>query len=149
MPSQNWLRRVKASLTSLGTVSVPLSLRTSIAQRGALMTRPTDKSQLPTDVPCPVSGPLQIHMKSGVSQYWFSAQVVNANRRTTKLEVSINQGQSWKGTTRQTYNFFEISSGVGASTAWIRVTSESGSQVVVKNVPMQSDAIVKAGQNYG
>ena len=87
-------------------------------------------------------------MKSGVSQYWFSAQVVNAHRRTTKLEVSTNQGRSWKSAQRTTYNFFEISSGVGASSAWIRVTSQSGSRVVVKGVPMQGNALVKAGSNY-
>ncbi len=61
-------------------------------------------------------------MKSGVSQYWFSAQVVNASRRTAKMEVSTDQGKTWKAAQRTTYNFFEISSGVGASSAWIRVT---------------------------
>ncbi|KAK1085327.1 hypothetical protein LTR33_002171 [Friedmanniomyces endolithicus] len=117
-------------------------------------------------VPCPVTGPLQIHMarasttlpprtlsntyvqKSGVSEYWFSAQVVNAHRRTSKMEVSTNQGASWTTATRMTYNFFEISSGVGANSAWIRVTSQTGTTVVVKNVPMTSDAIVTAGGNY-
>ncbi|TKA30539.1 hypothetical protein B0A54_15833 [Friedmanniomyces endolithicus] len=70
-------------------------------------------------VPCPVTGPLQIHM-----------------------------GASWTTATRMTYNFFEISSGVGANSAWIRVTSQTGTTVVVKNVPMTSDAIVTAGGNY-
>jgi len=87
-------------------------------------------------------------MKSGVSAYWFSAQVVNANERTTKMEVSTDSGNTWKVATRQTYNFFEISSGVGASTAWVRVTSESNTQVVVKNVPMTSNAVVTATANY-
>jgi expansin len=74
-------------------------------------------------VKCPrVSGPLSIHMKSGVSQYWFSAQVVNGGRRTAKMEVSTNQGRSWQTAKRTEYNFFEITSGVGASSAWIRVT---------------------------
>ncbi|KAK4949515.1 hypothetical protein LTR10_012133 [Elasticomyces elasticus] len=99
-------------------------------------------------VPCPVSGGLQIHMKTGVSQYWFSAQVVNGHRRTAKMEVSTNQGASWKTATRTTYNFFEISSGVGASSAWIRVTSHMGTSVVVKDVPMTSDVIKTAGSNY-
>ncbi|KAK0853067.1 hypothetical protein LTR91_023410 [Friedmanniomyces endolithicus] len=99
-------------------------------------------------VPCPVTGPLQIHMKSGVSEYWFSAQVVNAHRRTSKMEVSTNQGASWTTATRMTYNFFEISSGIGANSAWIRLTSQTGTMVVVKNVPMTSDAIVTAGGNY-
>lgn len=28
---------------------------------------------------CGISSPLQVHLKEGVSPYWFSAQVVNAN----------------------------------------------------------------------
>lgn len=100
-------------------------------------------------VPCPhVSGPLSIHMKSGVSPYWFSAQVVNGKRRTRKLEVSTNQGKTWRSAQRTEYDFFEIESGVGASTAWIRATSVTGSKVVVKGVPMRGDAVKKAGKNY-
>ncbi|KAF4556812.1 Hypothetical protein D9617_1g086940 [Elsinoe fawcettii] len=100
-------------------------------------------------VACPITSPLQIHLKSGVSQYWFSAQVVNGKRRTTKLEVSTDAGKTYKAVSnRQTYNFFELSSGVGKTSAWIRVTSETGSQVVVKDVPMTSDKIVTAGGNY-
>ncbi|KAK5136383.1 hypothetical protein LTR08_003509 [Meristemomyces frigidus] len=100
-------------------------------------------------VPCPkVSGALQIHMKTGVSQYWFSAQVVNGDRRTAKLEASIDQGATWTVASRTTYNFFEISAGVGASTAWIRATSHVGTTVVVKDVAMQGDALVTGGSNY-
>jgi len=100
-------------------------------------------------VPCPhISGPLEIHMKSGVSEYWFSAQVVNARRRTSKMEVSTDQGKTWMGTDRQTYNFFEISSGVGANMAWVRVTSHVNSVVVVEDVPMTSNAVKKASKNY-
>jgi expansin len=87
-------------------------------------------------------------MKSGVSQYYFAAQVVNAHRRTFKMEVSTDQGKTWRSTTRQTYNFFEISGGVGASSAWIKVTSAVGTTVTVKNVPMTPDALVNASGNY-
>lgn len=31
-------------------------------------------------VTCPISSPLQVHLKEGVSAYWFSAQIVNANK---------------------------------------------------------------------
>lgn len=100
-------------------------------------------------VPCPhISGPLEIHMKTGVSEYWFSAQVVNAHRRTAKLEVSTDEGKTWKAASRTTYNFFEISSGVGASTAWVRATSHVGTTVVVKNVAQTGGAVAKAGSNY-
>ena len=82
------------------------------------------------------------------------------------MEVSTNQGKTWQGTQRQTYNFFEISGGVGASSAWIRVTrwvyhscktlfelilmghSMSGSTVVIQNVPMTGNAVKQAPKNY-
>ena len=100
-------------------------------------------------VPCSViTSPLQIHMKSGVSQYWFSAQVVNGKRRTSKIDVSIDQGKTWKSTQRQTYNFYEISSGAGAATAWIRATSHTGSTVTIKDVSMTGDAVATATANY-
>lgn len=99
-------------------------------------------------VQCPkISGPLTIHTKSGVSPYWFSAQVVNANRRTSKMEVSTD-GKTWKEAARTDYNFFEIPSGVRANSASIRVTSYTEDVVVVKNVPMQADKEVKATVNY-
>ncbi|KAI4857365.1 barwin-like endoglucanase [Aureobasidium sp. EXF-8846] len=99
-------------------------------------------------VPCPITSPLSIHMKSGVSQYWFSAQVVNAKLRTTKLEVSIDSGKTWKTATRTTYNFFEIPSGSGSSVAWIRVTSVNGGTVTVKSVSQTGDVRVTATANY-
>jgi expansin (peptidoglycan-binding protein) len=99
-------------------------------------------------VACPITSPLSIHMKSGVSQYWFSAQVVNAKLRTTKLEVSIDSGKTWKAATRTTYNFFEYPAGAAAQTAWIRVTSEKGDTVVVKNVSQTGDVRVTATANY-
>ena len=99
-------------------------------------------------VQCPkVSGPLTIHTKSGVSPYWFSAQVVNANRRTAKLEVSTD-GKTWKEAKRTDYNFFEIPSGVGAAKASVRVTSGDGKVVVVKDVAMTPDLSVQGPGNY-
>lgn len=102
---------------------------------------------------CPTSAisasdPLEIHMKSGVSEYWFSAQVVGARRRTSKLEVSTDQGSTWQAADRTDYNFYEINSGVGASSAWVRTTSNVGTTVVVKDVPMTGDSVTKAGENY-
>jgi expansin len=95
-----------------------------------------------------VTGPLEIHLKSGVSEYWFSAQVVNGNDRTASMEVSTDGGSTWTSTDREDYNFFQISSGVGASSATVRVTSFGGVVVTVDNVSMTSDAVVKASSNY-
>ncbi|TGJ87990.1 hypothetical protein E0Z10_g736 [Xylaria hypoxylon] len=98
-------------------------------------------------VDCPISSSLVLHNKSGTSAYWFSMQVVNANEPVSKLEVSTDGGSTWKSTTRQEYNFFENSSGFGTATVTVRVTGESGSTVVVKNVSVASDSQVTAVSN--
>ncbi|KAF2765800.1 barwin-like endoglucanase [Teratosphaeria nubilosa] len=100
-------------------------------------------------VDCPnITGPLKIHTKTGVSKDWFSAQVVNANRRTAKMEVSADGGSTWMATTRRDYNFFEIPSGTQSDSAWIRVSSNMGEAVTVKNVPMLPDFWANADCNH-
>lgn len=109
------------------------------------------KGIIPVDwtiVDCPITSPIQLHNKSGVSAYWFSMQVVNANEAVASLEVSIDNGKTWKTTTRQTYNFFEISSGTGTSSVTVKVTSTSGKTIVVDNVPISSDKSVTGTSNF-
>jgi hypothetical protein len=100
-------------------------------------------------ITCPISTPLQLHNKEGVSAYWFSMQVVNANKRVTTLEVSTDGGSTWKSTTRQSYNFFENSSGFGTSMVDVKVTSIDGDVVVVKGVEVTPDLVVAASANFG
>ncbi|KAM3083290.1 hypothetical protein ACMFMG_003945 [Clarireedia jacksonii] len=101
-------------------------------------------------VPCPITTPLQIAMHGGSSQYWFAATVENAILRTASMEVSSDSGATWKPTTRNINNFFEFpsSGGTGTKTAWVRVTSETGSQVIVKDVDMTSKKVTTATTNY-
>lgn len=99
-------------------------------------------------VDCGITSPLEINLKSGVSEYWFSAQVVNGNERTASMEVSTDSGSTWLTTERQDYNFFEISSGTGTSTAWIKVTSDSGATVTVEDVDVTAAAVTTASANY-
>ncbi|KAK8078535.1 hypothetical protein PG996_004705 [Apiospora saccharicola] len=101
-----------------------------------------------TEVECGITSPLVLHNKSGTSSHWFSMQVVNANEAVTKLEVSTDGGKTWQGTKRQPYNFFENSSGFGATTQSIRVTSASGKTVTVDNVGVESDSQIKASSNF-
>jgi expansin (peptidoglycan-binding protein) len=98
---------------------------------------------------CPITTPLQLHNKEGVSAYWFSMQVVNANKAVTSLEVSTDGGNTWQGTTRQVYNFFENSSGFRTTTVDVRVTSTDGDVVVVENVDVSSGESVTATSNFG
>jgi hypothetical protein len=100
-------------------------------------------------ITCPISTPLQVHNKEGVSAYWFSMQVVNANKRVTSLEVSTDGGNTWKSTTRQSYNFFENSSGFGTSMVDVKVTSIDGDVVVVKGVEVTPDLVGTASANFG
>ncbi|ESZ90513.1 plant expansin-like protein [Sclerotinia borealis F-4128] len=97
-------------------------------------------------IKCPITTPLQLHNKEGVSAYWFSMQVVNAVEGISKLEVSTNGGTTWQGTTRTDYNFFEKAQGFG-SLVDVRVTGVSGSTVVVKGVAVTPGSVVTAGKN--
>ncbi|KAH8601519.1 RlpA-like double-psi beta-barrel-protein domain-containing protein-containing protein, partial [Bisporella sp. PMI_857] len=89
-------------------------------------------------VDCGITSPLQLHNKDGTSEYWFSMQVVNANKRVKSLEVSTDGGNSWTVTTRQTYNFFEYASGFGTTTVDVKVTSVDGDVVIVNSVGISS-----------
>ena len=99
-------------------------------------------------VPCPISTPLTIHMHGGSSKYWPAATVENARRRTTSLEFSDDQGKTWVKTTRDTNNFFKAPGTLSANTAWVKVTSFTGTTVVVKDVDLSSGKATKATTNY-
>jgi len=69
-------------------------------------------------------------------------QVVNANNAARNLEVSTDGGSSFKGTTRQVYNYWEDSSGFGADTFTVRVTCSSGKQVDIRDVDIASETFI-------
>ncbi|KAL5332051.1 hypothetical protein ACEPPN_001594 [Leptodophora sp. 'Broadleaf-Isolate-01'] len=100
-------------------------------------------------VDCPITSPLAVHNKEGVSAYWFSMQVVNANKEVTSLEVSTDGGSTWKSTTRQQYNFFENSSGFGTTVVDVKVTSVDGDVVILKSVNVVAGASTTASSNFG
>jgi expansin (peptidoglycan-binding protein) len=90
---------------------------------------------------------LKLKNKEGASEYWFSMQVVNANEGVAKLEVSTDNGESWVGTTRKYYNFFEREDGFESGEVDVRVTGVSGKIVVVRGVDVASGKEVVAGGN--
>lgn len=98
--------------------------------------------------PIPETEPLWIRMHGGASKWWFSATVENARERTAKLEVSSDGGKTWQGTTFNNYNMFVLDGTLPGDTATVRVTSVTGSQVIVDNVVLKSEAITKASENY-
>jgi hypothetical protein len=100
-------------------------------------------------IDCPITSPLEVVNKEGVSAYWFSMQVVNANKRVSTLEVSTDGGSTWQSTTRQTYNFFENSSGFGTTTVDVKVTSIDGDVVIIDSVPVSPQVAATATANFG
>ena len=99
-------------------------------------------------VKCPITTPLAIHMHKGASQYWFAATVENATRRTKSLEVSVDQGKTWIQTTRNINNFFEAKDPLKGSSAWVKLTSHTDTQVIVKDVVLKSESVTKSTTNY-
>ena len=49
---------------------------------------------------------------------------------------------------RQDYNFFEQSGGFGTARVDVKVVSNAGSAVVVKNVPVTAGAVVTGPSNF-
>ncbi|KAL6708153.1 hypothetical protein ACN47E_003337 [Coniothyrium glycines] len=99
-------------------------------------------------VPCGITTPIVLKNKEGTSKYWFSMQVMNSNVVVSKLEVSTDGGKSWKSTTRKEYNFFENPSGFGTDTVDVKVTSSTGSSIIVKDVSIQAQSTKTAGSNF-
>ncbi len=86
--------------------------------------------------------------KDGVSAYYFAMQVVNSNKRVASLEVSTNGGSTWLSTVRQTYNFFDISSGTGTTTVDVKITSIDGDVLIIDSVKIAAGASTKASRNF-
>ncbi|KAL1647095.1 hypothetical protein SLS58_002866 [Diplodia intermedia] len=99
-------------------------------------------------VECGIATPISLMNKEGTSAYWFSMQVVNANERVERLEVSTDGGATWQETTRTEYNFFENSSGFGADTVAVRVTGVSGKTVVTEDVQVSGGVTKEAASNF-
>lgn len=87
-------------------------------------------------------------MHGGASKYWFAATVENARDRTDKLEVSTDGGNTYQSATLEDPNLWRVEGVLSSDVATIRVTSDSGSVVVVENVALKSDQITKAASNY-
>ena len=99
-------------------------------------------------VPCGITSPIVLKNKEGTSKWWFAMQVMNSNVRVSKLEVSTDGGKSWKGTTRQPYNYFENSSGFGSDSVDVKITSVNGSSIVVNGVSIQANSLKIASSNF-
>lgn len=101
-------------------------------------------------VTCPIAEtePLVIRMHGGASKYWPAATVENARYRTTGLEFSGDSGSTWNAATLNNYNIWVMDGTLPSDTAWVRATSITGSQVIVKDVALASSKDTTAAENY-
>jgi expansin len=98
-------------------------------------------------VPCNVTGPIQYHYKEGSSPGWTSVQIINSRLPVSKVEYSTDNGNTWKPLTRQTYNYFEVSSGFGGA-AMVRVTASTGATLTESLPVPTSDSTYTGTKNF-
>ncbi|KAG6030127.1 hypothetical protein E4U19_000650 [Claviceps sp. Clav32 group G5] len=99
-------------------------------------------------IECPIDTPLSIKLHGGASKYWFAASVEGAKSRTSKLEVSSDEGKTWMTTHREVFNMYILGKVLPSDSAWVRVTSIDGKVVVVKDVELSSGKVTAAAVNY-
>ncbi|KAH9813903.1 secreted protein [Melampsora americana] len=99
-------------------------------------------------VSCEMSTPIKLINKVGVSAHWFSMQVAGANNPVKSLEISTDQGKTWKPTKRQAgYNFFQPDQAAQGTSGDIRVTCSNGKIVITKKVSFTSSGMQNASGN--
>ncbi|KAF2467874.1 barwin-like endoglucanase [Lindgomyces ingoldianus] len=101
-------------------------------------------------VSCEISSPIVLRAKEGGSKYWFSMQVLNENVSVRSLDVSTDWGNTWEGTTRRPYNFFEKEDhgGFGADKVTVKITSWNGEEIVIWNVGVNGEEQTTAEGNF-
>ncbi|KAL8297880.1 hypothetical protein RB600_002751 [Gaeumannomyces tritici] len=99
-------------------------------------------------ISCGIAKPLRLRNKSGTSKC-FSLQVLDANYPVTALDVSTDNGQSWKSTIRKEYNYFERegSAGFEKDFVHVRISCSNGRQVIIPNVSAANEAKTEAPVN--
>lgn len=101
-------------------------------------------------ISCPFAEniPLGIKLHGGASKYWFAATVLNNSVPTTAVDVSTDGGKTWISTKRNSVNIFELKQHpLPTDYVWVRVTSMTGEQTLVKDVKIESGATFLAEPN--
>lgn len=74
---------------------------------------------------------------------------LNRHQRVADLQYSTDGGKTWNsGLQRQSYNYFELSSGTGADSVAVRAESVDGDRVVVKDVKVSGGNLVEGSANF-
>ena len=94
-------------------------------------------------VACNVGGNVAYRFKDGTNPGWAAILVENHRLPITSLEWSTD-GQNWQAAQRQDYNYFVVSSGVGAGPVYVRITAVDG-QVIEDTLPTVHEYLVVDG----
>ncbi len=94
-------------------------------------------------VPCDVSGNLELRIKKSSSAYWTAIQI--RNHRLPIRAVSFKQGDKWVPMTRSNDNYFVAEKGVGAGGLTLRIEANDG-QVVEETLDKWKDGETYQGK---
>jgi expansin (peptidoglycan-binding protein) len=78
-------------------------------------------------VPCGVTGTLELVIKKTSSAYWTAIQV--RNHRLPVKSVALKKGDTWVEMTRSNDNYFVAEKGVGPAAFTIKITANDGQTV--------------------
>lgn len=95
-------------------------------------------------VACGITTPVKYRFKEGSSPGWVGVLVSNLNLPITKFEWSLDQ-TAWNEAQRQSYNYFESSTGFGPNYVYVRITAVDG-QVLSDRLPVAQPALEVTGK---
>lgn len=88
-------------------------------------------------VPCAVQGPIRYHFKAGSNQWWSAIQVRNHRYPIKSLEGQVSG--TFQPMTRELYNYFVYSAGLGPGPYTLRVTDVLGHVLTDTGIPFKVD----------
>jgi expansin (peptidoglycan-binding protein) len=93
-------------------------------------------------VPCGVTGSLELVIKKTSSAYWTAIQV--RNHRLPVKGVALKKGDAWIEMTRSNDNYFVAEKGVGAGAFTIKITANDG-QTIEQTIDKWKDGTTVPG----
>jgi expansin (peptidoglycan-binding protein) len=89
------------------------------------------------EAPCPVDGPIRLHVKERSNAWWLGIQVRNHRYRVAKLEA-LTAGGAWRAIDRGEYNYFTANGDgrLGPGPFTLRVTDTRGHALVEHGISL-------------
>lgn len=92
-------------------------------------------------------GPISYKFKEGSNQWWTAVQIRNHRNPVYSVEYR-DSGGTWRAMTRQDYNYFVATSGLGAGPAILRVTDIYGNLITTSGIAWSEGAVVPAAAQF-